>query len=347
MIISKTPFRISLIGGGTDFPTYYNHNDGLVIGGTINKYCYVTARFLPNVFNYKHRIVWSKNEVVRNNKQIIHPTVKAVFHYLKISKGLEIHYQGDLQKNSGLGTSSSFCVGLINALKNLHGSKVNKLYLAKSSIKIEQDIMNENCGSQDQIWDLLDSDEDGVSDLVEFQWNEASGLNCTNTLENERSIVDENGCGFSQLDADGDSVPNGIDICPGTPALLSVDEEGCSISQKQETSSSSSGPPAFVIASIFVVLVLAIGAGVAVFAQNSKKSKKKKKKRSKSVPSQAAAPAVGEYSEQAAQALAPEPTPLPELSGNTVDEDGIEWAQDAAGNWYWREENGQFELYES
>ena len=152
MIISKTPFRISLIGGGTDFPSYYSNNEGLVIGGTINKYCYVTARFLPNVFNYKHRIVWSQNEVVSNNKQIIHPTVKAVFQYLKISKGLEIHYQGDLQKNSGLGTSSSFCVGLINALKNLHGSKVNKLYLAKSSIKIEQDIMNENCGSQDQIW---------------------------------------------------------------------------------------------------------------------------------------------------------------------------------------------------
>ena len=152
MIISKTPFRISLIGGGTDFPSYYNNNEGLVIGGTINKYCYVTARFLPNVFNYKHRIVWSQNEVVSNNNQIIHPTVKAVFQYLKISKGLEIHYQGDLQKNSGLGTSSSFCVGLINALKNLHGSKINKLNLAKSSIKIEQDIMNENCGSQDQIW---------------------------------------------------------------------------------------------------------------------------------------------------------------------------------------------------
>ena len=152
MIISKTPFRISLIGGGTDFPSYYNDNEGLVIGGTINKYCYVTARFLPNVFNYKHRIVWSQNEVVSNNNQIIHPTVKAVFQYLKISKGLEIHYQGDLQKNSGLGTSSSFCVGLINALKNLHGSKINKLNLAKSSIKIEQDIMNENCGSQDQIW---------------------------------------------------------------------------------------------------------------------------------------------------------------------------------------------------
>jgi len=152
MIISKTPFRISLIGGGTDFPNYYKDFPGLVIGGTINKYCYVTARFLPNVFNYKHRIVWSKNEVVKNNNEIIHPTVKAVFNYLKITKGLEIHYQGDLQKNSGLGTSSSFCVGLINSLKKLHNQKTNKKDLAKASIEIEQKYMKEKCGSQDQIW---------------------------------------------------------------------------------------------------------------------------------------------------------------------------------------------------
>ena len=152
MIISKTPFRISLIGGGTDFPSYYNKYPGLVIGGTIDKFCYVSARFLPNVFNYKHRIVWSKNEVVNNNNQIIHPTVKAVFNYLKISKGLEVHYQGDLQKNSGLGTSSSFCVGLVNSLKNLHNQKVNVNNLARISIGIEQKVMREKCGSQDQIW---------------------------------------------------------------------------------------------------------------------------------------------------------------------------------------------------
>ena len=79
MVISKTPFRISLIGGGTDFPNYYRYNPGLVIGGTIDKFCYVTARFLPGVFDYKHRIVWSKNEVVNNNNQILHPTVKSVF----------------------------------------------------------------------------------------------------------------------------------------------------------------------------------------------------------------------------------------------------------------------------
>ncbi len=152
MIISKTPFRISLIGGGTDFPIYYKKFPGLVVGGTIDKYCYVSARFLPNVFKYKHRIVWSKNEVVKNNNQIIHPTVKAVFNHLKINKGLEIHYQGDLQKNSGLGTSSSFCVGLINSLKKLHNKSINKEILAKTAINIEQNIMNEKCGSQDQIW---------------------------------------------------------------------------------------------------------------------------------------------------------------------------------------------------
>ena len=152
MIISKTPFRISLIGGGTDFPEYYKKSPGLVVGGTIDKYCYVSARFLPNVFKYKHRIVWSKNEVVKNNNQIIHPTVKAVFNYLKVKRGLEVHYQGDLQKNSGLGTSSSFCVGLINSLKNLHKKRINKNNLAKTAIKIEHDIMKEKCGSQDQIW---------------------------------------------------------------------------------------------------------------------------------------------------------------------------------------------------
>jgi len=152
MIISKTPFRISLIGGGTDFPEYYKRFPGLVIGSTIDKYCYVSARFLPNVFKYKHRIVWSKNEVVKSNNQIIHPTVKAVFKYLKINQGLEIHYQGDLQKNSGLGTSSAFCVGLINSLKRLHKKGVSKEILAKTAMNIEHNVMKEKCGSQDQIW---------------------------------------------------------------------------------------------------------------------------------------------------------------------------------------------------
>ena len=152
MIISKTPFRLSLFGGGTDFPSYYLKEGGCVIGGTIDKYCYVTARYLPNVFDFKHRIVWSKNETVKNYNHIIHPTVRSVFKLMNIKKGHEIHYQGDLQKNSGLGTSSSFCVGLINALYSLQNKFIDKKNLALKAIHIEQNMLKENCGSQDQIW---------------------------------------------------------------------------------------------------------------------------------------------------------------------------------------------------
>ena len=166
MIICKTPFRISLFGGGTDFPKYYYKNSGCVIGGTINKYCYVSARFLPQVFNYKHRIVWSKNETVNNINQIFHPTVKAVFKNLNVKKGLEIHYQGDLQKNSGLGTSSSFCVGLINAITSLNNNKISKKKLESKAIYMEQKLMHENCGSQDQIWASY-----GGINFIKFQKN--------------------------------------------------------------------------------------------------------------------------------------------------------------------------------
>ena len=152
MIISKTPFRLSLFGGGTDFPSYYLKNGGCVVGGTINKYCYVTARYLPNVFDYKHRIVWSRNETVNNIREIYHPTVRSVFKFMNIKKGLEIHYQGDLQKNSGLGTSSAFCVGLFNALYNLENKKVSQKKLSLNAIYVEQKMLKENCGSQDQIW---------------------------------------------------------------------------------------------------------------------------------------------------------------------------------------------------
>ena len=152
MIIAKTPFRISLFGGGSDFPKYYLKNNGCVVGGAIDKYCYVTARFLPKVFSYKHRIVWSKNETVKSINEIVHPTVKSVFRHLKIKKGLEVHYQGDLQKNSGLGTSSSCCVGLLNVLHSLKNIDLSPRKLAKLAIHIEQNVMKENCGSQDQIW---------------------------------------------------------------------------------------------------------------------------------------------------------------------------------------------------
>ena len=186
MIISKTPFRISLIGGGTDFPSYYRNHRGLVIGGTIDKFCYVSARFLPSVFKYKHRVVWSKNEVVKNNNQIIHPTVKAVFNYLKIKKGLEIHYQGDLQKNSGLGTSSSFCVGLINSIYNLYNSKIDKRKLASSASYIEQFIMKEKSGSQDPIW----ASYGGFNSISFFK--KSFKVNKINLTKNQLNKISEN-----------------------------------------------------------------------------------------------------------------------------------------------------------
>ena len=105
MIISKTPYRISFFGGGTDFEEYFKLRGGAVIGTTINKYCYISLRELPPFFKHKHRFVWSKIELINNINKIIHPTAKAVFQYYKPKDGLEIHYDGDLHGNSGIGSS--------------------------------------------------------------------------------------------------------------------------------------------------------------------------------------------------------------------------------------------------
>ena len=187
MIIVKTPFRISLFGGGSDFPKYYLKKNGCVVGGAINKYCYVTARYLPKVFDYKHRIVWSKNETVNSINEIIHPTVKGVFKYLNVKRGLEIHYQGDLQKNSGLGTSSSFCVGLLNALNSLSNKNLSPKKLAKSAIYVEQKIMKENCGSQDQIWAAY-----GGLNFINFYKNKNFKVTKLNISNKKINILNDN-----------------------------------------------------------------------------------------------------------------------------------------------------------
>lgn len=152
MIITKTPYRISLFGGGTDFEEYNSKNKGLVIGATINKYCYVSIRDLPPFFNHNYRIAWSRIENVKKIKEIVHPTVKSVLHFAKLKKGQEIHYDGDLPGNSGIGSSSSFCVGLLNAINNKKKYKITKEKLAYKAYKIENKIMKEHVGMQDQIW---------------------------------------------------------------------------------------------------------------------------------------------------------------------------------------------------
>lgn len=151
MIISRTPFRVSFFGGGTDYPDWYRENGGSVLATTINRYCYISVRHLPPFFEHKTRAVYSKIENVSNHADISHPSIKAVLKVMKIDDGLEIHHDGDLPARSGLGSSSSFTVGLINALKALKGEMITKNELATKAIFIEQNVIEENVGSQDQV----------------------------------------------------------------------------------------------------------------------------------------------------------------------------------------------------
>ena len=123
MIFSKTPFRISLFGGGTDFPEWFSNNKSLVISATIDKYATIGVRYLPSFFEKKYRIVWSKIDLVNNINDISHPAVKSILKYTKEKKGIELHYYGDLPARSGLGTSSSFAIGLLNIISYLQKKK--------------------------------------------------------------------------------------------------------------------------------------------------------------------------------------------------------------------------------
>jgi D-glycero-alpha-D-manno-heptose-7-phosphate kinase len=151
MVITKTPFRISFFGGGTDYPGWYRKFGGVVLATTINKYCYITCRNLPPFFEHKHRIVYSRIENVKHIYEIEHPAVKGVLDWMNVEQGLEIHHDGDLPARSGLGSSSSFTVGLISALKAMRGEMVGKHQLASEAIHVEQNLLKENVGSQDQI----------------------------------------------------------------------------------------------------------------------------------------------------------------------------------------------------
>jgi len=151
MIISRTPFRISFFGGGTDYPAWYCKHGGAVLATTIDKYCYLTCRYLPPFFEHRIRVVYSKVESCQTIDEISHPSVREVLRYLNIDRGVEIHHDGDLPARSGMGSSSSFTVGLLHALHALKGQMPSKHQLAQESIHIEQEILKETVGSQDQI----------------------------------------------------------------------------------------------------------------------------------------------------------------------------------------------------
>lgn len=153
MIISRTPFRVSFFGGGSDYPEWYLKEGGCVLSTTIDKYCYISCRFLPPFFNIRHRIVWSHIETVGTISEILHPAVREGLRFLGFddSVGLEIHHQGDLPARAGMGSSSSFAVGLIKALTALRGQMISNHELALKAIELEQNVLKEHVGSQDQV----------------------------------------------------------------------------------------------------------------------------------------------------------------------------------------------------
>jgi D-glycero-alpha-D-manno-heptose-7-phosphate kinase len=150
MIISRTPFRISFFGGGTDYPVWYKENGGAVLSTSINKYCYITCRYLPPFFDYKFRIRYTKREETNTIAEINHPSARECLFFLNFEKGVEIQHNADLPAMSGLGSSSTFTVGLLNALYALKGKITTKRQLALNAIHIEQERIHENVGSQDQ-----------------------------------------------------------------------------------------------------------------------------------------------------------------------------------------------------
>lgn len=150
MIISRTPFRISFFGGGTDYPGWYREHGGQVLSTSIDKYCYISLRYLPPFFQHRIRVVYSKIENVRKVEDIMHPAVRECLKYLDFDQNCEIHHDGDLPARSGMGSSSSFTVGLLHALYGLMGRMPSKARLAKDAIAVEQDWIKETVGSQDQ-----------------------------------------------------------------------------------------------------------------------------------------------------------------------------------------------------
>jgi D-glycero-alpha-D-manno-heptose-7-phosphate kinase len=151
MIITRTPFRISFFGGGTDYPSWYKDHEGMVLSTTINKYCHIYCRYLPPYFNYKFLLRYFHREEAKTIDDIRHPSVRECLHYLNMDRGIEMVHTGDIPAQAGMGSSSAFTVGLLTALYALTGRMTTKRQIAREALHIEQDILKENVGSQDQV----------------------------------------------------------------------------------------------------------------------------------------------------------------------------------------------------
>jgi D-glycero-alpha-D-manno-heptose-7-phosphate kinase len=151
MVISRSPYRISFFGGGTDYPAWYRQHGGAVLATAIDKYCFITCRYLPPFFEHRLRVVYSKIEDCQSAVDVQHPVVRAVLQMLRVERGLEIHHDGDLPARSGMGSSSAFTVGFLHALYALLGRMTARSQLATDAIHVEQDLLGETVGAQDQI----------------------------------------------------------------------------------------------------------------------------------------------------------------------------------------------------
>jgi len=151
MVITRTPYRLSFFGGGTDYNEWFEENGGTVLAAAVARYCYISVRRLPPFFEHKSRVVYSHIESVSNNTEIKHPAVRGCLSFMEVADGLEIHHDGDLPARSGIGSSSSFTVGLLHALHALNSRMVDKKELAEQAIHVEQTVLKEAVGVQDQI----------------------------------------------------------------------------------------------------------------------------------------------------------------------------------------------------
>lgn len=186
MIISRTPFRITFFGGGTDFPLWYNYNGGKVINASINKFCYISIRNLPPFFKYRYRLRYFKKELVNHVNNISHPSIRETIKFLKIKNDLEIVHSADLPAQSGLGASSSFTVGLLNALTTFSGKNFSKKKLFSTAINIEQNLIKEHVGSQDQV-----AAANGGLNIINFYKNKIEVIpvkNYKNVKDLEKSL---------------------------------------------------------------------------------------------------------------------------------------------------------------
>lgn len=181
MTISRTPYRVSFFGGGTDYPSWYHRHGGAVLSMAVNKYCYVSGRHLPPFFGIRHRIVWSHIETVGSISEILHPAVRVGLESEGFDdvEGVELHHQGDLPARSGIGSSSAFAVGLLNVLRSMRGAVPGPRELALAAIDLEQNKLNEKVGCQDQVasayggLNVISFERDGSFDVAPVALDDA------------------------------------------------------------------------------------------------------------------------------------------------------------------------------